>query len=414
MIKTVFRGKMQDINMQLLNELQAKIGASTQIEIRLEDQKNMTRLDHWIEANFSAIPDELKLIFEKRDGGYLLSDKLDRDVPDEDVVTNINDLVQKVWGVIGLKLLQARRYQESIDIFFTMYKKMLRWQISQEMWTHKGMPLVWISDNFRELGFMTLAKKFAMLTLVEDSIRDYSSPSQALNIQEGGVYFRLKHTYGMSHDEILRYYKEYFNRFEIGNMFTHFPEYLILEADRDWATEYPSSQEFTYYITNPVYLSFLKSKMDDKTGKALEDIAEYIMFCMPGCRTEKRVPQFSNTTDYDIICSIDGPISDFRSELGRYIICECKDWKSPVDFSTLSKFARILISTKTKFGILFSRNGITGEGTEKYASREHKKVFQDSDIIIAVIDQNDIDNIIKGKNLIGMLRSKYEYVRLDK
>jgi hypothetical protein len=50
---------------------------------------------------------------------------------------------------------------------------------------------------------------------------------------------------------------------------------------------------------------------------------------------------------------------DFRSELGRYFVCECKDWKGPADFASMAKFCRVLDSTKSRFGILFSKNGIS-------------------------------------------------------
>lgn len=69
----------------------------------------------------------------------------------------------------------------------------------------------------------------------------------------------------------------------------------------------------------------------------------------------------------------------------RYFICECKDWEKPVDFTTMSKLCRILSSTKIKFGILFAKNGISGEGKLLYAEREQRKVFQDSDIIFRIV-----------------------------
>jgi hypothetical protein len=53
-----------------------------------------------------------------------------------------------------------------------------------------------------------------------------------------------------------------------------------------------------------------------------------------------------------------------------------------------------LISTKTKFGVLFSKKGITGEGSDKFAERELKKVFHDSEIVIAVITEEDIEELI--------------------
>ncbi len=117
---------------------------------------------------------DLKQLFEKRDGGHLLAERLNNIIKDENIITKEDNSIQFTWESIGLMLFVLRRYQESIDIFYTIFKKMLRWQITSNRWTHKAMPLVWISDNFRQLGYITLAKKFAMLTLVEDSIRDYT------------------------------------------------------------------------------------------------------------------------------------------------------------------------------------------------------------------------------------------------
>ena len=45
-------------------------------------------------------------------------------------------------------------------------------------------------------------------------------------------------------------------------------------------------------------------------------ISQMTIRLMPGCRTKRR--QRSRSTDYDIVCSMDGFDVDFRSELGRY------------------------------------------------------------------------------------------------
>jgi len=142
-----------------------------------------------------------------------------------------------------------------------------------------------------------------------------------------------------------------------------------------------------------------------------ESEAEYLLSCMPGCRTYRR--QKTESTDYDVICSMEGFDVDFRSEFGRYFVCECKDWAKPADFTTIAKFCRVLDSVKSKFGILFSKKGISGQGTAKYADRELIKVFQDRGMVIVVINENDLREVAKGKNFINLLRSKYETVRLD-
>lgn len=155
----------------------------------------------------------------------------------------------------------------------------------------------------------------------------------------------------------------------------------------------------------------LISLLGHSKGETLEWLAEYLLSCMPGCRTYRR--RKTPSTDYDIICSMEGFDVDFRSEFGRYFVCECKDWTKPADFTTIAKFCRVLDSVKSKFGILFSKKGISGQGKAKFADRELIKVFQDRGMVIVVINENELREVAKGKNFINLLRSKYETVRLD-
>jgi hypothetical protein len=145
--------------------------------------------------------------------------------------------------------------------------------------------------------------------------------------------------------------------------------------------------------------------------EALEELAEYLMSCMPGCRTARR--QRSGSTDYDLVCGMEGLEVDYRSELGRSVVCECKDWNHPADFTTMAKFCRVLDSTKARFGILFSKNGLSGRGRTEFAEREQLKIFHDRGIVIVVLDLADLVKVGDGGNLIHLLREKYEDVRLD-
>ncbi len=79
----------------------------------------------------------------------------------------------------------------------------------------------------------------------------------------------------------------------------------------------------------------------------------------------------------------------------------------------MAKFCRVLDSTKAKFGILFSSSGLSGQGRSKDAEREQLKIFQDRGIIIVVITRADLESVAAGRNLISLLRERYEAVRLD-
>lgn len=104
---------------------------------------------------------------------------------------------------------------------------------------------------------------------------------------------------------------------------------------------------------------------------------------------------------------------DFRSEIGRYFIGECKDWKKVAGTSAFAKFSHVIDTVKCKFGIIFSRRGISGVGKATDAEREQIKTFQSKGVVIIVLGEADLKHLAAGENFITMLRRKYEKVRLD-
>jgi hypothetical protein len=190
-----------------------------------------------------------------------------------------------------------------------------------------------------------------------------------------------------------------------------YPEWILQELDQEWMTEFPTIREATYYIVNNEYVRWLLNKLGSGDGKSLERLAHYLLGSIPGCRAYMRGQ--SKSTDYDVICVLEGLDLDFRPDLGRYFVCECKDWSKPADFSAFAKFCRVLDSTKCRFGILFSKNGITGAGQTIDAEREQMKVFQDRGMVVVVVDETDLRRAADGANFITILRTKYEEVRLD-
>lgn len=272
---------------------------------------------------------------------------------------------------------------------------------------YKGMPLVWISECFSQLDFPVHAKRYLMLTLCEDALAGNGSVSP----ENSGVYFRLVWGHGLSDEELRRYARDFFSLAQKMASPPLFPEVLLQDVDDAWLTELPSAKEASSYRVNPCYVQHLLSQLGDGTGHTLELLAEYLMSCMPGCRTRRR--QRSGSTDYDLICAMEGSEVDFRSELGRYFVCECKDWNSPADFTVMAKFCRVLNSTKSQFGILFSKHGITGTGSTRFAEREQLKVFQDRGIVIVVLGLADLQMVASGANLTSVLRKQYKSVRLD-
>lgn len=358
-----------------------------------------------------SIPADLRKYLDDtnyRDGFKHLVDELPKTYSVQDISTNSQAV--DIWQTIGLWYFNQqpkRRTFEARSIFFALYHHMLKAQGELDKYIHKGMPLLWIGECFGDVNFSVLRKRYLMLALCEDSIRGQGSISP----NDTGVYFRLVWRIGMDDSALQSYAKRCYELFKENQIEGRNPEWILQNLDQEWMTEFPTPAESNLYIAHPVYARMLLNKIGTSSGKALEELAEYLMRCMPGCRVKRRGK--THSTDHDLICSMDGFDIDFRSELGRYFVCECKDWDKPADFSAFAKFCRVLDSVKSKFGILFSSKGISGEGKALYADREQLKVFQDRGIVIVVINLSDLERAIDGENFISMLRNKYEEVRLD-
>lgn len=314
---------------------------------------------------------------------------------------------RRKWELIGLFYRSQQRWRDAIAIYLSMYYHFLCLQESSGARVHKGMPLVWLADCYLSLGFTTLSKRYLMLTLIEDAI----TMKGKIDPINTGSYFRLVWQHGLTDNEIKKYSEEVYRIGQVHPSESMFPEWVLQELDQDWVVEIPSRNETSYYISNEIYVRHLISNLGEPTGMVLERLAEYLLSCMPGCKTSRR--NRSESTDYDVVCSQQGADIDFRSELGRYFVVECKDWKDPVNFGSFAKFCRVLDSVKSNFGIIFSKQGITGEGRNSDAEREQQKVFQDRGMVIIVVKETDLNYVSSGGNFIALLRKKYEKVRLD-
>jgi len=311
------------------------------------------------------------------------------------------------WEHLGIALLWLNAPHEALVIHWAHYQLLLTHQEKSNKRLHKGTPLVRISDCFRRLGFTLHAKRYLMLTLCEDAIN-----GKGEILSSAGIYSRLVAD-GLTEASVKAYAKQIFDLSKKRNVGSFFPEAILQILDDNWLTQFPSPQEASFYRINPPYVRHLIEKLPkDKSGKELERLAGYLMSCMPGCRV-RPLRSKSTTTDYDVVCAMEGVEVDFRSDFGRYFLCECKDWKKPANFMTMAKFGRILDSTKARFGILFSNKGLTGENRRRDAEAEQINFFHDTGKVIVVVKLQDLEAIANGENLIALLRNRYEKVRLS-
>jgi hypothetical protein len=314
-----------------------------------------------------------------------------------------------IWSALTFVYIKQQRWHDALTVAFGLYRSMLEVQEREGRRLVKGAPLVWIADAYGGLGYVAHEERYLMLTLVEDAIRDQGAAAP----NASGSYYRVFSRLGFSHQRVSDYARQIFKAYQEDPERGFFPESVLQDIDpqRGWQLRPPALAEMPLYEVNQKYVKYLFDRLGDRTGKVLERLAEYLLSCMAGCRARTR--ETSNVTDYDVVCSMNGNFFDFRSEFGRYFVCECKDWREKVGIPVIAKFCRILDSTKARFGILFASEGLAGLKDSKYAAREQQKIFQDRGLIIVVIERRDLEAVVSGENFINILRERYETVRLD-
>lgn len=351
---------------------------------------------------------EIYKLFNNRDGSILLEKKLRGLFKPEDYLGRIeNSVAHIVWDTIGNLYRFSQRYYDAKQIYLSEYEEMLKAQLVIGQRIHKGTPLCWLFDVYSELDYHATAKRFIMLTLVEDTI----DGSGVVNKDKTGVYFRLNWQVGMSDYEFSNYVAEIWRLAKEHPVEARFPEWILQKLDTQWVNISPSQKELGTYYLNQVYFDFLHNRLGDQSGTTLEILAHYILSCIPGCRASRR--KKTPSTDYDVFCVFEGINYDFRALIDKYFVCECKDRKESFDVTAVLKFVSVLKSIDTNFGIIISPKGITGRKTFTAAERELIKTYQRERIIVVVIDKNDLKNIGDGKNFINILREKYERVRFE-
>jgi len=391
----------------LANELAGLRGEVRRLTLTLQGSSPGLSQESWNELH--TLQDELHVnvavLLNQPDGAAQAERRLRETLSHR--VSDPATRAARLWELVGVYYLHSRRPYPALSLFFGLYDCMLEAQAQSGSRCHKGMPLCWISDCYWQMEFPALAKRFLMLTLCEDAL----SNSGEVRTEESGVYFRMAWRHGMPDSRLREYFRRCYSRYLETKSTSLFPEEIVQGLDHGWMTELPAPSEAGIYSANLHYLHHLLSQLGSGTGTALEILAEYLLSCMPGCRTARHVQ--TPSTDLDVVCCVDGFEVDFRSELGRYFVCECKDWKQPADFTAFAKFSRVLDSVKARFGILFSREGLSGAGKTQDAERDQLKVFQDRGMVIVVVDNSDLKQLASGANFTSMLRDKYERVRLD-
>lgn len=161
---------------------------------------------------------------------------------------------------------------------------------------------------------------------------------------------------------------------------------------------FTADSSLSEFPITPAYYSALFQKLNNNNilaadkGKSLEDLATYLFLLIPGLCPRRNVLDKYQTYESDLVIRNlsrhNKPVTEI---LGRHFLVECKNWESPVGVSDVGYFLYRMRLTHVEFGVIFAKNGITGDREEEKAARSIiRKAFHEDRNICIVIDEKDL------------------------
>jgi hypothetical protein len=153
---------------------------------------------------------------------------------------------------------------------------------------------------------------------------------------------------------------------------------------------------------------------NEKKGKALENLAQLLFDTVPSLKCKYKNLQ-TRSSEIDLVIEYDrskGQIALFE-ELGRYCLIECKNWSKPVGVVPVRDFMGKLDKCKTRLGIIFAKNGVTGVDSGADALREIQSRFDRDGVYLLVFSLQDLKSIKSGRDFEIALDLKADNLRFD-
>jgi hypothetical protein len=153
---------------------------------------------------------------------------------------------------------------------------------------------------------------------------------------------------------------------------------------------------------------------NETKGKTLEALARFLFNSVPSLYCK-----YSNlrtrSSEIDLVIEYNrskGALPLF-DELGRYCFVECKNWSKPVGAKHIRDFIVKLDKCKVRLGVIFAKNGVTGEESGLNAIIELRDSFQRNGPIILVFSLEDVREITDGMAFSKALDQRFDHLRFD-
>lgn len=147
-------------------------------------------------------------------------------------------------------------------------------------------------------------------------------------------------------------------------------------------------------------------------GDTFEELAGLLFGAIPFLRVRGR-KELTNTSEIDLVVEYTGhserTIFDNWSDL---ILVECKNWSGSVGAPQVRDFRGKMKDLKVDLGVLFARNGVSGdEGSD--AQGLIRDTYRGDDVMILVVGDDELSKLLEGESFYELLDTLMYERRMD-
>ncbi|MBK9125283.1 MAG: hypothetical protein IPM16_19470 [Chloroflexi bacterium] len=324
--------------------------------------------------------------------------------PEYEDETRAEELV-RLYGATAMRFLEIGMPFTGTELLLNGWDYLNGLQLQEKVKTYKAGLTIWFSMLYEKLNDQGAMFYWSILTHGDDYLVGH-------RVGEGMQ--RVRNRLGMSAQAL-----EQFNhliepmhgrarKHDSWALSSGFPEdaivkFAITHPEHSHLFALPTS--LLEFPVNQAYLRALLANTDahHKTttaiGNALETLAAYLVMLMPGLTPRRNVRSETQDGEHDLVVhnSHLSPTVDTET-FGRSFLIECKNWSTPIGVSEVGYFLYRMRLSHTKFGAIFSRNGITGQDKDRAADSLIRRAYHEDNAICVVVTQQHLEQIAKREN----------------
>ena len=324
-----------------------------------------------------------------------------------DIVTNYEDTelnehtINDLYGEIPGKIFGLS--EAYFSILLSGWNLLNELQVKNNSYVYRASIAAYLTMNYRLAGDRGATYRWALLTEAENLLDKQShhanTGKEVLTSEFGFDDIAIEKLASISKENLTlvddqRNWRipEAFSEDAVTKFAFLFPEYSM---------KFGLATKIEEYEINPHYFGSLLNKINEQfsnttqKGNSLEQLATYLFLLIPGLVPRRNLLEETIAFESDIVVRNLNRNANLISDMfGRFILSECKNWEKTVTVKEVGYFLFRMRLTHSHFGVLFAKNGITGDPAKETAARSLiRKTFHEDGNICIVIDETILQMI---------------------